>query len=467
MTGDRGERLGQAHFPNNRQELRPGLQADPALVVRSHVLSLTMQELDQAIELELADNPALERLDGETEELTEEQILKVVAPGELRCERDDREYSRSAAPDDEKADWLDFAVAETSIHDHLLAQLQSTLPQSEWRIASYLVQSLNERGYLDSTIEDIALALNTSMERVEDVLHLLHGCHPRGVGARSVAECLELQIEGADVEARLARIIVREHMDDLIARRTSRICRAHKVLPGVVEAAFELILELKPNPAEGFQPATCGHVGRQSFTVKPDLVLARTEQGWEITTNGADPTLLRVDPIYRKQFESLRKDPKADDALLSHVQDFTQRAERFIACLEDRHATLKRIGAYLVQNQVGFVSTGRYEFLSPMTRSTLAAALGVHESTMSRATMGKFVQIDTGDVVPFEVFFKPSLRIQKMIEEILLHENPGSPLSDEQITHLLAKRGVHVARRTVNKYRDKTRLLNSRARKSA
>lgn len=97
----------------------------------------------------------------------------------------------------------------------------------------------------------------------------------------------------------------------------------------------------------------------------------------------------------------------------------------------------------------------------------MAAELGLHESTISRATAGKFVQIANGEVVSFEVFFKPGLRVQKMIEEILQHENPDNPLSDDAISHLLAKRGVQVARRTVNKYRDRTKLLSSRKRRSA
>jgi RNA polymerase sigma-54 factor len=97
----------------------------------------------------------------------------------------------------------------------------------------------------------------------------------------------------------------------------------------------------------------------------------------------------------------------------------------------------------------------------------MAADLNVHESTMSRATQGKFVQLPNKDIVPFEVFFKPALRVQKMIEEILATENPGRPLSDDAIAQMLAERGIKVARRTVNKYRDRTKLLSSRRRRAA
>jgi RNA polymerase sigma-54 factor len=105
--------------------------------------------------------------------------------------------------------------------------------------------------------------------------------------------------------------------------------------------------------------------------------------------------------------------------------------------------------------------------LTALTRSQIAKVIGVHESTISRATADKFVQIGNGEVISFEVFFKPALRIQKMIEEILATENPSNPLSDERIAEMLAEQGVQVARRTVNKYRDKTKLLSSRKRRMA
>jgi RNA polymerase sigma-54 factor len=128
---------------------------------------------------------------------------------------------------------------------------------------------------------------------------------------------------------------------------------------------------------------------------------------------------------------------------------------------------MERLGNFLLQHQLGFIATGDYKFLVPLTRSHIARTLGVHESTISRATADKFVQIGNGEVISFEVFFKPALRIQKMIEEILATENPSNPLSDERISEMLAEQGVVVARRTVNKYRDKTKLLSSRKRRFA
>jgi len=201
--------------------------------------------------------------------------------------------------------------------------------------------------------------------------------------------------------------------------------------------------------------------------VVPDLVLERTENGWVIEVKGADPSSLCLSRAYKHRLEELDRLERVPKDERRHISTYVHRAEDFISCVQQRRRTLLRIGEYLVDRQAGFISTGRYQFLQPLTRAQMAGVLGLHESTVSRATMEKFVQIANGEIVPFEVFFKPALRVQKMIEEILATENPRDPLSDERIAEILAERGVVVARRTVNKYRDRTKLLSSRKRRSA
>jgi RNA polymerase sigma-54 factor len=452
-----------------RQDLRTIVRVDPSVVLRSKVLELTQQELENFVESELADNPALERIEEEFSAVSDELVLRAVAPQELKYTKEDAEFQRCRPSDDgERPDWVDLAATTNSLHDHVRAQLDQMVDGQDLPLAHYLVESLDPKGYLDSSVEEISLALNLPLERVQHVLHLLQQCEPIGIGARNVTECLLLQLRDADtLERKLARAILKDHMDELVARRTGRISRRFKVMPHVVEAAFQEILALNPNPAEDFSTTPNSLILSHTASVQPDLILSRNEQGWQIEPIGADPTLYRVSDSYKQRLERAKKARRIDKDEKAHLQEYTQRAEQFIQCLKDRRRTLRRIGEYLIERQLGFVSMGRYEFLTPLTRTQLAHDLGVHESTISRATMGKFVQIATGDIVSFEVFFKPALRIQKMIEEILSNENPASPLSDEAIARLLEAKGVNVARRTVNKYRDRTRLLNSRTRKSA
>jgi RNA polymerase sigma-54 factor len=433
------------------------------------MLQLSRQELDEAIELELEDNPALERLEDDSEPITEEAVLRAVAPAELKPSSDDVEFRRSLPQDDTgQTDWTDLVASGNTLWDHLRAQLLPSLPSHLAALAEYVIASVNERGYLDSPIEEIALESRSELADVETVVAALRNCEPAGVGAFDLQECLLLQLRSLNtLEGKLARIIVKRHMDDLVARRTERLMRRYRVLPEVVEAAFEEILALTPYPGESHQTFGTGALSATRSGITPDLAISIRDGQWEIDVRGADPASLSVSRSYlcrRKQLEQMSRPPRDERR---HIVEYIDRADNFIQSIAQRRKTLRRIGDYLIEHQAGFVSTGRYQFLQSLTRSRLAQDIGMHESTVSRATMRKFVQIVTGEVVPFEVFFKPALRIQKMIEEIMAAENPQDPLSDEQIAALLARRGVIVARRTVNKYRDRTKLLSSHKRRTA
>ncbi|MBX3118486.1 MAG: RNA polymerase factor sigma-54 [Fimbriimonadaceae bacterium] len=456
------------NWNSQNQELRQGLRVDPQLVLRSHILQLSQADLEQAVEAELADNPALERLEDDTEPITEEGVLKSVAPQELKPSSDDYEFQRSTIRDDEDVmDWLDFAACETRLSDHLKAQLFPIVEPEHHKLAEFVIGCLDEKGYLIMPLDEVAASTNMTVEDVEAVLHKLQQCDPAGIGARNVQECLLLQLQDPDtVEQKLAREIAKHYLDEMIARRTGKIARKFKAPTEMVEAAFQEILALNPYPAQGF--AANSHSARQKpIAVRPDIILTRSEIGWVVEVEGVDASSLVVDRSYRQRLAKLEAKAQADKDEKKHLGEYVGRADNFIQSIKERKKTLRRIGEYLIEKQTSFISTGRYQYLQPLTKSIMARELGLHESTVSRATMGKFVQIEDGEIVPFEVFFKPALRIQKMIEEILETENPSTPLSDEAIARLLADRGVVVARRTVNKYRDRTRLLSSRGRRTA
>jgi RNA polymerase sigma-54 factor len=463
-----GLELGQGFHHTQRVETGVGLRVDPRVVLSSQILQLNQQELEQAIDTELNENPALERLESESEPINEEAILRAVAPHELRPSSEDFEFQRSLPQDDSSPDWVDLASASSTLWEHLRAQLLPALPPHLRALGEYMVECVSDKGYLTSPVEEIALECGHSLEEAELVLRRLQMCEPPGVGATNIQECLLLQLRNPDsLEQKLARNIVKHHMDEFVARRTTRIMRKYRVLPDVVESAFSEILSLSPFPGEGFHTSPGGHVSSRSVGVVADLTINRSESGWEVHVKGVDPTSLCINRAYRRRLSQLSNMERPPRDEKRHVGTYVQRAQDFISCIEQRRQTMRLIGEYLVQHQASFISTGSYRFLRPLTRSRMAADIGIHESTVSRATMDKFVQIANGEVVPFDVFFKPALRVQKMIEEILQHENPNNPLSDDAIAQMLAKEGVHVARRTVNKYRDRTKLLSSRKRRSA
>lgn len=442
------------------------LRIDPRVVLGSHLLRLTQTDLVQAIEAELAENPALEQLQDDFEPLEDHHILKSLAPSRLRLASEDYEFSRSSSDDDGHVDWTDLTASAPCLRDHLVAQLHPKLPEKFRRLADYVVDSLNEKGYLEEPDEEIALATDEDLDHVELVVRALQSCEPPGIGARNLVECLLLQLRTADtLEQRLARTILRTRIDDFLARRVMKIARRYNVMPDVVENAFEEIAKLTPFPVEGFRERT--GLTQQSSIASPDLVISRSDQGWLVEVKGPELQSFQISRPYLQRAKELRNPTGDQKDEKRHIQHYVQRANDFLYSLQQRKSTLQRIGEYLLQKQVSFLNTGSYRFLQPLTRSQMAADLGIHESTVSRATADKFVQIPTGGIVSFDIFFKPALRVQKMIEEILATENPDNPLSDERIAEILRGQGIEVARRTVNKYRDRTKLLSSRKRRTA
>jgi RNA polymerase sigma-54 factor len=455
--------------PSHQASLRTGLEVrvDPRVILSSQILQLNAVELESTIENELEENPALERLEEADDPVDPQAVLERLVPEAVAPESQDWEFRRSL-PSEEPPDWTDYVSAEESLADHLKAQMLANLPERLVPVAEFLAESLDERGYLAVSLEEAALATGCTYEDAEAAFARLRQCEPAGVGATDLIDCLLLQLRGdSSLEGRLARTILRNHVEDLAARQAGRIARRYRVLPEVVEAAFAKILSLNPFPADG-TPLTVGpSQPRREAPARPDLSIRLNGKDWEVTVHGPEPSMFTVSRSYRRRLEQLRESPRASKDERRHVGEYVQRAKDFIESLGNRRRTLHRIGRYLVESQPGFLATGRYQYLRPLTRTKMAEDLGLHESTVSRATMGKFVEICTGEVVPFEVFFKPALRVRKMIEEILATENPRNPLSDERIAAILAQRGVKIARRTVSKYRHGNRLLSSHHRRSA
>ncbi|MCW5937298.1 MAG: RNA polymerase factor sigma-54 [Fimbriimonadaceae bacterium] len=443
------------------------VRIDPRVILASQVLQLNHAELLQAVETELAENPALERIEDSETPVTLDEILKTVAPAELKPSSDNRELQRSLPRDGEQEfDWLDFTPDSDTLWDHLRAQLLPQLPDHEKDLGNYLIASVNDRGYLTVSLEEVALDCNVTLESSAKAIELLKQCEPAGVGANDLRECLLLQLRGhSEADHRLARTILRQDWDLLVQRDVRALRRKYKTSDEAIRKVFEIVTGLNPFPGEGFKAHVCIGADR-SVGAQADLVLARDETGWRIEVPGPTACSLRIDDAYASRYRLIAKGrvPKEERG---HIQEFVDRANRFIDAISQRHKTMLQIGRFFVEQQSGFVSTGDYKFLNPLTRVQLAAHLGLHESSVSRATNGKFVQIATGEILSFDVFFKPALRIQKMIEEILSTENPSCPFSDESIAQILHEKGVKVARRTVNKYRDKTKLLSSRHRRSA
>ena len=332
-------------------------------------------------------------------------------------------------------------------------------------VAEYAIGALDENGFLTESDEAIAAATDASLGDVAAVREAMRGVEPIGVGSRDIAENLLAQVlylrESGDGVPAIAEAVIGEHLADLGERRFSQIANALGVTSDEVVAAWEFVkANLHPYPAAAFHAATTGS-GRP--ILRPDVLIRIVDGELEVEVVESRRFSLRVDSTYARLSAGMRgADTTENDR--QHVREFVGRARFFIDNVNRRRATLQRIAECLVERQRDYLLHG-VQHLVPLTRAEVGAVIGMHESTVSRATAEKYVMLPPGEVVPFGHFFTASLGIKDQIRKMIEAESSARPLSDQEIADRLASDGVAIARRTVAKYRDELQLLPARLRR--
>ncbi len=399
-------------------ELAPQLAMRPSPVLLAFVemLALSGPALEEVVERELLDNPALERR----------------GDGGSRAELDD-------------------VAATNSARDELLADVTPTLAADDRPIAEYVVGSLDERGFLDADLPELAHAIGVDVTRVERVVRAVRDAGPPGVGARDVRESLVLQLqrlEPGPVVA-LARRVLERHLEDLARDRCDTIAAALGVTREEVADAGDLIrTRLRPYPDFATSAAAPPVVADVVVTERPD------QPGtYDVEPPEAERYGLALNPLY----ELLARDGEALSAaerarVLAHVA----QARAFIERVERRWETLRRVAVLVVERQPAFLRHGATA-LVPLTRAEIADELGLHESTVCRTVAGRYVRLPDGRIVAFADLFGRSRGVEEMLSRLLADEQ--RPRSDAELADALAARGFRVARRTVAKYRGRLGIL--------
>jgi RNA polymerase sigma-54 factor len=348
--------------------------------------------------------------------------------------------------------------------------LRAAVTGSDYVIGEYIINCLDDNGYLDTPVEEIAAELEVEKADVQRVLRVVQSFDPPGVGARDVRECMLIQLRFLREEGQgnpLAERMVRIHFDDVVARRYPKLSRSLGITVEKTKQTLEFIRrQLNPYPSSGFRPPWTVKPVNSKSSVKPDVVIRRTEVGYEVDVVGGEAIALVVTPHYREAYNRIKNaNGSVSREEKQHVTEYVERAELFIKNINQRRKTLRLITRCIIDCQTGFLETGNRLFLRPLTRTRVAEILGMHESTVSRATAKKYVQLPNQEVISFDVFFNPSLSIKTAIEELISSEDPSRPLSDRQIVDMLKEKGIDVARRTVVKYRSAQKLLSSNRRR--
>lgn len=427
------------------------------------VLQKPVAELSELIEGELLENPCL---DVEPREDALEDPIPTLEARRLLdyLGSDDGGNSGVVQSGEEEVGFEAFTPTVPTLQEHLMAQLHlSGLPASERRVAEFLIGSLDDHGYLTIGLEEVAEQLNASAEQVESALRVVQSFDPPGVGARSLKECLLLQWATVDDGNPLVPQLIKHYLDDLGAGRIPRIAEALGATCGEVQAAADMIRTLDPKPGRRF--------GRPDETryVVPDVIVERIGREYVVIVNDAPIPRLLVSSQYKAMLNG-----KVEQEARKFVEEKIQSALWLIRAIEQRRLTLYRVTEAIVQFQRDFFDYG-FRHLRPLTLREVAEVVGVHESTVSRATSGKYVQTPRG-TFELKFFFSSGVdgghgegvaaeSVKKLIADLIAKEDASEPLSDQALTDRLNRQGLKISRRTVAKYREEMGVPNSGKRK--
>ena len=379
-------------------------------------------------------------------------------------------YSKGS-PDDEDRDFLSYTSSgQESLRDHLLSQMLLTpLSELDQQIATAIIESIDEDGFLDDSLDNIVHGLqqdlpDIELDEAEAMLHLIQQFDPPGVGARDLGECLAIQLRQIDNPTPAHRNANRllAHLDLLTSRDYTRLQRTLKIDAEALKNALQVLQTLNPRPGSALRSQDVEYV-------IPDVFVRRVKDEWHVELNPDILPKLRINNLYAGYIQRGRR---GED--MTYMRNALQEARWFIKSVQSRHETLLAVAEAIIRHQQDFLEHGE-SAMRPLVLREIADELGLHESTVSRVTTSKYMHTPRG-VVEFKYFFSShvgtsdggeasSTAIRAMLKQLVADENPSKPLSDSRISQLLEKEGINVARRTVAKYRESLGIPPSNERK--
>ena len=463
-----------------RQSMRltQQLVMTPQLQQAIKLLLLSRLELAEVINQEMIENPVLE----EQAEMSAEEVPEPRhsdEEGGVTPKKDEDSYDElnwekfldqyvpmdggyAARDDSEEGPGLENTLTKTpSLTEHLLWQMRlSNFTLEEERIGGLIIGNLDEDGYLKGELAHLAQEAEVSLEEAEQVLKRVQSFDPIGVAARSLQECLLLQLEHWAPEDQLARAMVQNHLKELERRDYKAIARALRVPLTEVQRAVRVIQELEPKPGRPFEE-------EKVLYIQPDVYVHKVGDEYVILLNEDGLPKLRISPYYRSL---LRGEGKAAGAANAYIQEKLRSAMWLIRSIHQRQRTIYRVMESIVKYQREFFEKG-VGYLRPMVLRDVAGDIQMHESTVSRVTTSKYAHTPLG-IFSLKYFFNSKINrveggsvaaetVKDKIRQILGQEPPQRPLSDQEIVRRLREYNIDIARRTVTKYREMMGILAS------
>ena len=426
-----------------RQRLELKRLLIPQLQQSLKILTLSTLDLKAMVEEELVNNPFLE------ETAPNKKVVSKPPSSGRGLTSEELDYR------------LSLVTKKSSLQDVLLRQLgMFAAIDEEIRIGQEIIGNIDENGYLKATLEEIAKSLAVAPENVENALKLIQQFEPAGVGARTISECLLIQLELANEKDPLLMKIVGFHLEDVAKKNYTLIAKALKEPQEKIEPLIKKILKLDPKPGRNYSSEEIQHV-------IPDIIINEKDEDLELTINNEDIPDLDISQTYKDMLKDVNLDPATKEFLTQKMRN----ALEFLRAISKRQTTLRRIVETIVEVQQDAIRNN-LSHLKPLTLQDVAQKIEMHESTVCRAIMNKYVKLPYG-VVALKDFFSSRIHnqsgealssnhIRKLLKDYIGKEDKKHPLSDQEISRLLLnEKNLKVPRRTVAKYREELRILSS------
>jgi len=464
----------------------------PQLQQAIRLLQLSTLELQNEVQEALESNPMLEQDEADSAEVREVDngvngaSKDTPASTEENSETIPEELATDSSWDDvfdtgatsysapESGGSRDLAEAITvsgeGLHDHLIWQLELThFSDKDQHIARNIIDSIDNDGYLTTSLEDIHKQLDEQLEieldEIKAVMHRIQQFDPIGVAARDLQENLQLQLQQFDAATpwlKEARTLIRDYFGLLSNRNYTKLGSKMKLATDDLQHVIHLIQSLNPRPGSTFDTA-------EPEYIIPDVFVVKKNDKWQVELNTDSTPKLRINNLYAGMIK--RGNNSKDN---NYLRDNLQEARWFLKSLQSRHETLLKVSSCIVERQQGFFEHGE-EAMKPMVLRSVADAIEMHESTISRVTTRKYMHTPRG-IYEFKYFFSSHVStdsggecsataIRAIIKKLVAAENPAKPLSDNKMASALAEQGVNVARRTIAKYRESLSIAPSNERK--
>ena len=436
------------------------------------VLQLSSLELSRYVEQQLQENPLLELRDDDGEknfELVDKDNTDAGVEEKKEYDLDWELYFQDSSDlgfsrqeryrEQPEYSYENYLFRAPTLSEYLLSQLYlSPCTNGDRAVAEYLIGNIDDQGYVRVSLEEVAARMKVSQAEAAMVLSLIQSFDPPGVGARDLSECLMIQYGLLGIDNEIVKELIENHLEDLAKGKISRIAHELGVAVQDVQKAADILKTLDPKPGRNFSSLN------DNRYIVPDVVVEKVEGEYVILVNDVIAPRIMINSTYRSV---LSKDKKCDSQTRRFVESKLNAAAWLLRSIEQRRRTLYKVANCLADMQRDFLDCG-IKYLKPLNLKNVAEKVGLHESTISRATSNKYIQTPQG-VFEMKHFFSTGLNnsagsttssecIKKMLQEMVAGEDSRAPLNDQKISEIFKQKGIKISRRTVAKYRDELNI---------